>query len=209
MFCIMALMASVIVTAATIMSGHAAFKVVIKDVTNELTVLIMAVIFGSYCFIGGLGTTFYISYFNTVIIFIGLLYYIWKLCYSGSLEGYQYVSMENLYNSLDCLQAPDGHFDNSFLTFRSYPGVINGIIIFFLATSIVYCDQANWQSRIAAKPAQGVMGFFVAGLLWFTVPVSMSLTSSMTYMAMSYQNQSNILTAADIDSGKLILKSSI
>ncbi|KAJ8318387.1 hypothetical protein KUTeg_003478 [Tegillarca granosa] len=189
------------IPSAAIMSGHAAFKMVVKDITNELTVLIMAVIFGSYCFIGGLGTTFYISYFNAVIIFTGLLYYVWKLCYSGTLEEYEYVSLENLYNSVNCLQAPDGHFNNSFLTFRSYPGFLNGVIIFFITTAIVYCDQANWQSRIAAKPAQGVMGFFVAGLLWLTVPVSVSLTSAMTYMTMSYNNHSNILTAADIDSG--------
>jgi hypothetical protein len=34
-----------------------------------------------------------------------------------------------------------------------------------MATSLSFCDQANWQSRIAAKPAQGFALFLLAIVL--------------------------------------------
>ena len=49
-------------------TGKAAAQVLAKEYSNEFIVLILAVLFGSYCLIGGLGTTFYISYFTSTII---------------------------------------------------------------------------------------------------------------------------------------------
>lgn len=73
MFCYMALTGSVVVIATLIMSGKAAFDVLVKDVSDEMIIMVLAIIFGSYCFIGGLGTTFNIAYFTTTLIFITVL----------------------------------------------------------------------------------------------------------------------------------------
>ncbi|WAQ99410.1 hypothetical protein MAR_023783 [Mya arenaria] len=45
--------------------------------------------------------------------------------------------------------------------------------------------QANWQSRIAAKPSKGVLGFFMAAYLWFVIAPCPSVTATITYFAMS------------------------
>lgn len=188
-----------------ILAAKAALDVLVKDISEEFVVLILAVLFGSYCFIGGLGTTFYISYFNTALTFISLLIFIINVNYSEVTEKTALTSQESMYNAMKCIKGPDGNYKDSLLTFRSRSGIIYGVVLFFMATSISFCDQANWQSRIAAKPAQGVLGFIISGYIWFSIPMAISLTASMSYLSMSYNNGTHLLTDFDIDSGKYIM----
>jgi len=71
-----------------------------------------------------------------------------------------------------------------------------------MATSVSFTDQANWQSRIAAKPAQGVLGFILGAFLWFALPTAISMTVTMAYYAGSYQNGTHLLTPGDIENGR-------
>lgn len=79
--------------------------------------------------------------------------------------------------------------------------MIFGVILFFGQSTFNFCDQASWQSRIAAKPEQGAIGFIIAAFLWFGIPVTITLTTSFTYLAMSYQNGTELLSVDDIESG--------
>ncbi|KAJ8306847.1 hypothetical protein KUTeg_014931 [Tegillarca granosa] len=198
-FLFMAFLANITVSTALILAGSATLNVLVKDISNEYIVVVLAVIFGSYCFIGGLGTTFYISYINTSLIFISLMIFLGNIYYVE--ETKDTVNLESMYEAMKCVMAPDGNYEHSLLTYRSRSAIIIGISYFFLTTSIMYCDQASWQSRIAAKPAQGVLGFLIASCLWFAIPTSLSLASTMTYLSMSYQNGTNLLSPEDIDSG--------
>ena len=186
-------------------SGKAAIEVLSKDSSNEFTLMILAVLFGSYCLIGGLGTTFYISYFNTALIFISTSLFILKVTYFAEPEIEEVTSYKSLHTALSCLKGPEGNKDNSFLTFRSESGIIYGIVTLFMTIAIVFCDQANWQSRIAAKPREGMLGFLIAAFLWYAIPTSVSFVTSMTYKSMSYKNGTNLLTNAQIDEGKVLL----
>ena len=96
---------------------------------------------------------------------------------------------------------PDGNVDNSFLTFRSRSSLLFGVVLFFSQTTFNFCDQASWQSRIAAKPEQGAIGFIIAAFLWFGIPTTITLTSSFTYLSMSYQNGSELINVNDIEKG--------
>ena len=40
------------------------------DLSPELAAMLLAAVIGGYTLIGGLGATFYVSYFNTALIFI-------------------------------------------------------------------------------------------------------------------------------------------
>lgn len=201
LFCIVALFTNMVITANLILAGKAATEVLVKDTSKEFVLLILAVLFGSYCLIGGLGTTFYISYFNTALIFITTSMFILKVTYLAKPEVTQVASVESLYDAMSCIKGPEGNFKNSFLTFRSESGVIYGVVTLFMTMAIVFCDQANWQSRIAAKPREGMLGFLIAAFLWFAIPTSISFVSSMTYKSMSMQNGSNLLTDEQIDEG--------
>ncbi len=56
--------------------------------------------------------------------------------------------------------------DDSYLTFFSSGGLIFGIVNILGNFGTVFCDQAYWQSSVAAKPLQGVWGFITGGLTW-------------------------------------------
>ena len=202
MFCAIALFTNMVIICNLILAGKVAIEVLTKNSSSEFIVMILAVLFGSYCLIGGLGTTFYISYFNTCLIFISTSMFILKITYLAEPDVKEVASPYSLYEAMACLKGPEGNYDNSFLTFRTKSGIIYGIVMLFMTIAIVFCDQANWQSRIAAKPKEGILGFFIAGFLWFAIPTSMSFVTSMTYKSMSFRNGTNLLTDDEIDQGR-------
>ncbi|KAL4239301.1 hypothetical protein ACF0H5_000118 [Mactra antiquata] len=201
LFCLVALFTNLVITANLILAGKTAADVLTKDSNTEFILLILAVLFGSYCLIGGLGTTFYISYFNTAIIFITASYFILNVTFLPSPEVEDVTSLKSLYQTMHCLKGPEGNYQESYLTFRSTSGLIFGIVTLFMTIGIVFCDQANWQSRIAAKPREGMLGFLIGAFLWFAIPTPISFVSSMTYKTMSYRNGTNLLSDEAIDSG--------
>ena len=202
-FCCVALFVNVLILTFLTLAGKAALEVLSKDASYEFIALILAVLFGSYCFIGGLGTTFYISYFNTALIMITVVVFAINVSFTDKADTNIYATHERIYEAMTCIKGPDGNHENSLMTFRSRSGIIIGIIMFLFTTSLNFCDQANWQSRVAAKPSQGVVGFFIAAYLWFGIPTSVSMMSAMTYVSMSFQNHTNLLSDAEIDSGKM------
>ena len=75
------------------------------------------------------------------------------------------------------------------------------ILQVFVSSAVTYCDQASWQSRIAAKPIQGVFGFLLGGLIWFAIPSTMATTTGLAYLALSTENNTHMLTHNQIDEG--------
>lgn len=194
------MLTNLITLTSVILSGRYALDVVTKDMPPSLIVLILAFLFGSYCFIGGLGTTFYIAYFNTALICICLLVFAVNVRYTDDGE-FNFTSIDSMYEAMKCVEGPDGNYDNSLLTFRSLSAVMYGLVLLLMAVSLTFCDQANWQSRIAAKPTQGVIGFYIAALLYFCIPASITLPSTLSYLSMSYQNGTHQLSSLDINNG--------
>ena len=45
----------------------------VSDLSPEAAAMLLAAVIGGYTLIGGLGATFYVSYFNTMLIFILIL----------------------------------------------------------------------------------------------------------------------------------------
>ncbi|CAC5371242.1 DUR3 [Mytilus coruscus] len=198
MFCCVALFTNMIVIMALTIAAKTAIVGLVKDISDEMLLIILAVLFGSYCLIGGLGTTFYISYFNTALTFISVMVFVFSITTTDSDSP---ASTHHMYKALSCLKGPDGNSQNSYLTFRSRPSLLFGVILFFSQTTFNFCDQATWQSRIAAKPEQGAIGFILAAFLWFGISVTITLTSSFTYLSMSYQNGTELLGTNDIEKG--------
>ena len=183
------------------LAGRTAIQVLSKDTNNEFVYIIIAVLFGCYCMIGGLGTTFYVSYLNTAITFLSVTVYIIYTSFYPSPDTEDVSLPDNVYNHVVCLNAPESNYDRSFFTFRSRAGIIYGAVFLFMATSNGFCDQANWQSRIAAKPTQGILGFYLAAFLWFILPLALSFTVTTSYLSMSAINGTHLLTDFEIDNG--------
>lgn len=59
----------------------------VKNFSAPYAVMIMVVVMGTYTWIGGLGATFYVSYFNTALIFIIMIIFAIKIYHSSSTLG--------------------------------------------------------------------------------------------------------------------------
>ncbi|GFN81677.1 urea-proton symporter dur3-like [Plakobranchus ocellatus] len=201
-FSFFALLMNVMVFICLLTSSTALLQALVKDANGEYCMMIMATLFGSYSFVGGLGSTFYVSYFNAAVIFACLISFTVSIFYSGDNMGTA-DAISDLYEKVRCLEGPEGNEERSYLTFWSKGAIIWAVQGFFATASITFCDQASWQSRIAAKPAQGVLGFFAATYIWFAIPSTIGTTLGLGYLAKtSGGNQSfQQLDMADIDSG--------
>ncbi|XP_052720836.1 uncharacterized protein LOC128192294 isoform X2 [Crassostrea angulata] len=202
-FCCIALFANIVTITALLVAGKSAISVLTKDASDEFIAFVLAVLFGSYCFLGGLGTTFYISYFNTAITFVGLIAIVVSIAYTDNINESmsKYVSIDAMYDAMSCIKSTEGNYEDSLLTFRTRSGAIYGLSLFFMATSLSFIDQANWQSRIAAKPVQGVIGFFIAAIMFFCLPATIALPATLTYASMAYENGTHFLSQNEIVNG--------
>ncbi|XP_045204552.2 uncharacterized protein LOC123557251 [Mercenaria mercenaria] len=200
-FVILALLVNLCVVSTLIVAGVATFQSYTVDASNEFCVMIIAVLFGSYSFIGGLGTTFYVSYFNAVLIFGILIALNVKILYSPDSDS-GVGSIDKIYEKMQCLIAPEGNAERSYFTFKSENGLVWAFMGLCVTASLTYCDQAAWQSRIAAKPLQGVLGFLIAAYIWFAIPISISTSAGLAYLSMALDNSStSVLSPADVDEG--------
>ncbi|CAG5127794.1 unnamed protein product, partial [Candidula unifasciata] len=200
-FCFFAIVTNLVITIGVLLAGKATIQSLTKDASDEFAVLIMAALFGSYSLIGGLGTTFYVSYFNACLVFILFIVFVVKILHNKDSEFATIGDTEKMFNSISCIHGPDDNFNNSYLTFRSWGAFMFGIIEIFVSSAVTYCDQASWQSRIAAKPVQGVWGFILAGFIWFSIPNVMATTTGMAYLAISSDNGSHFLDNSQIYEG--------
>ena len=69
-FCCFAFFTNLIVMMSLTIAGTAVLNSLVKDLSPELAAMLLATVIGGYTLIGGLGATFYVSYFNTALIFV-------------------------------------------------------------------------------------------------------------------------------------------
>ena len=130
----------------------------VADLSPELAAMLLAAVIGGYTLIGGLGATFYVSYFNTALIFVLILMLVIEVFYNpfGNPEN-PFGDSKSVFDFISCWKTPDedmGNKGGSYLTFFSSGGLIFGIVNIVGNFGTVFCDQAYWQSSVAAKPLQ-------------------------------------------------------
>merc|ERR1711963_616268 len=201
-FCVFAFLTNLIVMMSLTIAGTAVLNSLVADLSPELAAMLLASVIGGYTLIGGLGATFYVSYFNTALIFVLILMLVVEVFYNP------FNNPENpfggagiLYDYISCWKAPNGNRDESYLTFYSPGGLVFGIVNIVGNFGTVFCDQAYWQSSVAAKPLQGVWGFILGGLVWFAIPFSLATTMGLAYLGMSSAQGAPLLTDEDISAG--------
>merc|ERR1712226_527735 len=113
-------------------------------------------------------------------------------------------SSEAIFEFIACWKAPEesvGNKGESYLTFFSSGGLVFGIVNIVGNFGTVFCDQAYWQSSVAAKPLQGVWGFITGGLTWFAIPFSLATTMGLAYLGMSSAQGAPLLSEKDVSAG--------
>merc|ERR1711988_477957 len=204
-FCTFAFFTNLIVMMSLTIAGTTVLNSLVKDLSPELAAMLLAAVIGGYTLIGGLGATFYVSYFNTALIFVLILMLVIEVFYNPSNNPENpFGSSEAVFDYISCWKTPDEEMGNkggSYLTFFSSGGLIFGIVNIVGNFGTVFCDQAYWQSSVAAKPLQGVWGFISGGLVWFAIPFTLATTMGLAYLGLSSAQGAPLLTDEDVSAG--------
>ena len=85
----------------------------VADLSPELAAMLLAAVIGGYTLIGGLGATFYVSYFNTALIFVLILMLVIEVFYNpfGNPEN-PFGSAQSVYDFISCWKTPDEDMGN-------------------------------------------------------------------------------------------------
>merc|ERR550532_281762 len=204
-FCTFAFFTNLIVMMSLTVAGTAVLNSLVADLSPELAAMLLAVVIGGYTLIGGLGATFYVSYFNTALIFFLIILLMVEVFFNP----FEHVnnpfgSSNSIFEFVACWKAPDtsiGNKGGSYLTFFSSGGLVFGIVNLVGNFGTVFCDQAYWQSSVAAKPLQGVWGFIAGGLCWFAIPFGLATTMGLAYLGLSSAQGAPMLTDEDVMKG--------
>ena len=94
--------------------------------------MLLAAVIGGYTLIGGLGATFYVSYFNTALIFVLILMLVVEVFYNpfNNPEN-PFGDSKSVYDFIACWKAPNGNRDESYLTFFS-PGKFRNTVFLYI-----------------------------------------------------------------------------
>merc|ERR1712168_1149488 len=204
-FCTFAFLTNLIVMMSLTIAGTAVLNSLVSDLSPEAAAMLLAAVIGGYTLIGGLGATFYVSYFNTMLIFISILMLVVEVFYNPFQNPENpFGSSEAVFDFISCWKVPEekgGNKGGSYLTFFSPGGLIFGVVNIVGNFGTVFCDQAYWQSSVAAKPLQGVWGFISGGLVWFAIPFTLATTMGLAYLGLSSAQGAPLLTDDDVMKG--------
>ncbi|GFR78156.1 urea-proton symporter DUR3-like [Elysia marginata] len=189
LYCLFALLTNLVLNATLLMAGGNVFKVVVKDISDEMVAMVMAVLFGGHAFLSGLGAVFYVSYFNVATILCVMSYITIKMFSSASdempLGNFTYTHEKTDLTHLNVTTADvknSGNVDDlAYWLVDLLVGTAKGTI---LCLAVAFCDQATWQKQIATKPLQGVLGFLGASFICFAIPASFGASACVAYYAM-------------------------
>ena len=117
-FSFFALLTNLVITVGVLLAGRATIQSLTKDANDEFSVLIMATLFGSYSLIGGLGTTFYVSYFNACLVFCLIIVFVVKILHNNDAHWTSLGDTSKMYRAISCLNGPEDNYGNSYVTFR-------------------------------------------------------------------------------------------
>ncbi|CAH1777253.1 unnamed protein product [Owenia fusiformis] len=202
LFCVFAGITNILVMLMLLLAGTAVLHSLILDLSMSLACILLAFLIGSYTLIGGLGATFYVSYFNTSIVFCLMIVLLVEVFHKSSDNDSNPLGNANaMYTYLHNAVGPVGNYERSYLTIMSSGGLMFGVVTMVLSFSVIIGDQSYWQSSIAAKPIHGVWGFIAGGLTWFSIPFVMAMTFGLAYLALGEWQGAPLLSDDDVNKG--------
>eukprot|EP00178_Gracilaria_changii_P014237 TRINITY_DN40295_c0_g1_i1.p2 TRINITY_DN40295_c0_g1~~TRINITY_DN40295_c0_g1_i1.p2 ORF type:complete len:677 (-),score=105.46 TRINITY_DN40295_c0_g1_i1:4833-6863(-) len=137
-----------------------------------------------YTLAGGLKATFVASYFNTAVILISLVVFMFKVYVTADDLGSPSVVYDNL-QIVSSIQGVQDNLGGSYLTLLSRNGFFFGLVNLVGNFGTVFIDQSYWQSAIAATPTASWRGYLLGGLCWFAIPFSLATSLGLAAVARS------------------------
>lgn len=178
-----ALVTNVIVTSMLILGGSVTVKA-LTGLNVDLASFLIPLGVILYTLAGGLKATFVASYFNTAIILIALVIFVFKVYVTSS----EQASPNTVYKALQfvsSIRPVEGNREGSYLTMLSRNGFFFGLVNLVGNFGTVFVDQSYWQSAIAATPTASWKGYILGGLCWFAIPFSLASSLGLSAVAHS------------------------
>ncbi|RSL58102.1 hypothetical protein CEP53_006264 [Fusarium sp. AF-6] len=177
----------IIITAALLLGGSAAFTVTTGANIVAMNYLIpLGVVI--YTYLGGLKSTILSDYIHTLIIYIILFIFMFKVMAVKSLP--VLGSPGALWDLLqtDAAMATGGAIgakDGSYLTMQSGQALLLAGVILVSSFGCVFVDPSYGQKAIAGEPNAVVRGYFYGAFAWFAIPLGLCATLSYVAVALS------------------------
>jgi urea-proton symporter len=160
-----------------------------------------------YTMFGGIKATFLTDYVHTVVILTIIL--IFSLTVYGSSD--KLGSPKAVFDLLveaTTRHPVEGNAGGSYLTMRSYEGVIFFVINIVGNFGTVFCDAGYFQKAIAANPASALSGYILGGLCWFAIPWLCATTMGLATIALetnpAFPTFPNRMPDADVSAGLVL-----
>ncbi|KAK5166531.1 uncharacterized protein LTR77_008074 [Saxophila tyrrhenica] len=187
-FFVYGVVVQILVTAALLLGGSAAFAVTtgVNIVAMNYLIPLGVVI---YTYFGGLKATFISDFLHTLVIFILVLVFMFKVMAVSSVP--VLGSPGALWDLLqpDVLQTEAfGAKDGSYLTLQSGQGLLLAGVILVSGFGSVFVDPSYGQKAIAGEPNAVVKGYFIGAFAWFSIPLGLCATMSFVAVALANTN---------------------
>jgi Na+/proline symporter len=160
-----------------------------------------------YTMFGGIKATFLTDYIHTVVILVIIIIFSLTVYATSDKLG----SPEAVFNALVAAtkrHPVDGNAGGSYLTMRSYEGVIFFVINIVGNFGTVFCDAGYFQKAIAANPASALSGYILGGLCWFAIPWLCATTMGLATLALetnpAFPTYPNRMPDADVSAGLVL-----
>ena len=160
-----------------------------------------------YTMFGGIKATFLTDYIHTVVILVIILIFSLTVYASSPLLGSP-SAVFNLLIEAAAAHPVDGNAGGSYLTMRSYEGVIFFVINIVGNFGTVFCDAGYFQKAIAANPASALSGYILGGLCWFAIPWLCATTMGLAGVALetnpAFPTYPDRMTSAEVSAGLVL-----
>lgn len=183
LFLIFALLTNIIVTSLLVLGASAAVEALTGMNVDVASVLVpLGVIL--YTLAGGLKATFVASYFDTAVMLVALLIFMFRVYVTSPDLGSSDVVYDKLKQVAFYAPVKDNR-EGSYLTMFSRNGFFFGLVNLIGSFGTVFIDQSYWQSAIAATPSASWKGYLLGGLCWFAIPFSLATSLGLAAVARS------------------------
>lgn len=173
-----------IFTCATLFLGAGNVLVAATGMNMYAALILVPVSVVTYTVIGGLKATFTSSYLHTVIIYVTLNLFVFKVYASNA---YPVGSIQRVWQNLGTYARAHpvpGNKGGSYMTMFSRGGFEFGVVSTISSFGNVWADQSYWQSAIAAKPKAAFKAYILGGLMWIPIPLALATSLGLSTLAL-------------------------
>lgn len=189
------------------MSGGSAVVTALTGVPTAAACFLLPIGVVLYTMFGGIKATFLTDYIHTVVILTVIIIFSLTVYGTSDLLGSPRAVFDRLIQaSVD--HPVDGNAGGSYLTMRSYEGVIFFVINIVGNFGTVFCDAGYFQKAIAANPSSALSGYILGGLCWFAIPWLCSTTMGLATLALesnpAFPTYPHRMPDADVSAGLVL-----